>query len=62
MDQVFNLIRTGFFSSGWKGENGVEDKEAIEWMAELEEKGLVEKQARGSGMSSMIYLKNFAAA
>ncbi|WP_282923803.1 hypothetical protein [Mediterraneibacter massiliensis] len=40
----------------------MEDKEAIEWMAELEEKGLVEKQARGSGMSSMIYLKNFAAA
>lgn len=40
----------------------ISKKKAIEWMAELEEKGLVEKQARGSGMPSMIYLKNFAAA
>lgn len=37
-------------------------KKAIECLAELEKKGLVEKRARGSGMTSLIYLKNFMAA
>lgn len=40
----------------------ISKKKAIECMSELEKKGLLEKQARGSGMPSVIYLKNFAAA
>ena len=37
-------------------------KKAMEILAELEEKGLVEKQIRGSGMPNLIYIKQFIAA
>ena len=37
-------------------------KKAMEILSELEEKGLVEKQIRGSGMPSLIYIKQFTAA
>ena len=36
-------------------------KKAMEILSELEEKGLVEKQIRGSGMPSLIYIKQFTA-
>lgn len=34
-------------------------RKAIETLAELERKGLVEKQSRGAGMPNILYLKNF---
>lgn len=37
-------------------------KKAMEALTELEQKGLVEKQVRGSGMSNLLYIKNFATA
>mgnify|MGYP001853602070 FL=1 len=37
-------------------------KKAMEILAELEEKGLVEKQIRESGMPNLIYIKQFTAA
>lgn len=37
-------------------------KKAMEALSELEALGLVEKQPRGSGMPSILYLKDFAAA
>lgn len=37
-------------------------KKAMEILAELEEKGLVQKQIRGSGMPNLIYIKQFAVA
>lgn len=36
-------------------------RKAIETLAELERKGLVEKQSRGAGMPNILYLKNFIA-
>lgn len=34
----------------------------MECLAELERKGLVEKQIRGSGMPNLLYIKQFVAA
>lgn len=41
---------------------GVSKKKAMECLNELEGKGLVEKQVRGSRMPNLIYIKNFIAA
>lgn len=40
----------------------ISKKKAIESLAELENKGLVEKQIRGSGMPNLLYIKQFVAA
>ena len=37
-------------------------RKAMECLAELERKGLVEKQIRGSGMPNLLYIKQFVAA
>lgn len=37
-------------------------KKAMEILSELEEKGLVEKQIRGSGLPNLLYIKQFTAA
>lgn len=37
-------------------------KKAMECLAELAQKGLVEKQIRGSGMPNLLYIKQFVAA
>lgn len=39
----------------------VSRKKAMETLSELEEKGLVEKQIRGSGLPNLIYIKKFTA-
>ena len=37
-------------------------KKAMEILSELEEKGLVVKQIRGSGLPNLLYIKQFTAA
>lgn len=37
-------------------------RKVMECLAELERKGLVEKQIRGSGMPNLLYIKQFVAA
>mgnify|MGYP000384101854 CR=1 FL=1 len=41
---------------------GISRKKAMDMLSELEDKGLVEKQIRGSGLPSLIYIKQFIAA
>ena len=40
----------------------ISSKKAMEILSELEEKGLVEKQIRGSGLPNLLYIKQFTAA